>query len=140
MQPPVRASSRRHPQSGKPTVQEKAKMIDLEPEEEAEEIPMDDEDIVVEMKATEIEGSNPISKLPKYIPPCRDKRKVPKDINEIKFTMHTPLLSDQIVFEGLCLGRVPLLKLEGWDLADTEHFPHLAIDQIMHVSSTKILE
>jgi len=61
----MRASPRKHPQSGKPTVQEKAKMIDLEPEEEDEEIPIDDEDIAVEMEVVEIEGSNPISSFPK---------------------------------------------------------------------------
>jgi len=87
-------------------------MIDLEPEEEAEEIPMDDEDIVVETKDIEIEGLDPISKLPEYIPLHGGKMKVPKNIDESKVTLHTPLLPDQIVFEGPCLGCVPLLKLE----------------------------
>jgi len=36
-------------------------MIYLEPEEEAEEILMDDEDIKVEAEVVEIEGSDPIS-------------------------------------------------------------------------------
>jgi len=112
MQPPVRASPRKHPQLGKPTAQENAKMIDLEKEEEAEEIPMDDEDIAMEMEYVEIEGSDPISELTEYIPPHRGKMKVPKDIDERKVTLHTPLLPDQIVFEGPHLGRVPLLKLE----------------------------
>ena len=60
----------------------------------------------------DLEGSNHISKLPKYIPLLRGKTKVPKDIDECKVTLHTPLLSDQIVFEVPCLGRIPLLKLE----------------------------
>jgi len=58
--------------------------------------------------------------------------KVPKDIDESKVTLHTPLLPDQIVFEGPRLGHAPLLKLEDWDSADTEHFPHLATNQLMH--------
>lgn len=64
MEPLVRASPRKHPQLGKPTAQEKAKMVDLELEEEVEEISMDDEDITMETKDVEIEGSDPISKLP----------------------------------------------------------------------------
>jgi len=107
-------------------------MIDLEPEEEAKEIPMDDEDIVVEMEEVEIEGLDPISKLLEYIPPCRGKTKVPKDIDESKVTLYTPLLPNKIVFEGLHLGRVPLLKLEDWDLADMDHFPHLTTEKLMH--------
>lgn len=57
---------------------------------------------------------------------------MPKDIDESKVTLHTPLLPEKIVFEGLRLGRLPLLKLEDWDLADTERFPHLEMDQLMH--------
>lgn len=93
---------------------------------------MDDEDSVMEMEDVELEGSNPISKLPEYIFPCRGKTKVSKDIDESKVTLHTPLLLEQIVFEGPCLGHVPLLKLEDWDLVDTERFSHLVTDQLMH--------
>ncbi len=117
---------------GKTIVQEKAKMINLEQEEEVEEIPMDDEDIEMDTKDVEVEGFDPICKLPEYIPPRRGKTKVSKDIYESKVTLHTPLLPDQIVFEGLCLGCVPILKLEDRDLEDTEWFPHLAMDQLMH--------
>jgi len=51
---------------------------------------MDDEDSVMEMEDVELEGSNPISKLPEYIFPCRGKTKVSKDIDESKVTLHTP--------------------------------------------------
>lgn len=77
-------------------------------------------------------GSDPIIKLPEYIPLHKGKTKVCKDIDESKVTLHTPLLSDQIVFEEPHLGRVPLLKLEDWDLVDIEWFPHLATNQLMH--------
>jgi len=73
----------------------------------------------VETKAIEIKGSDPISKLPEYIPLCRGKTKVPEDIDESKVTLHTTLLPDQIIFEGPRLWCVPVLKLEDWDLADT---------------------
>lgn len=36
------------------------------------------------------------------------------------------LALDDIVFEGLHLGQVPVLNFEYWDLADHEKFPHLA--------------
>lgn len=104
-------------------------MINLEPKEvEIEDILMDDEDVGVKMEDVEIEGSDPITKLLEYVPPHRGKPRLPKDIDESKVTLHTTLLLDQIVFKGPCLGCVPLLKLEYWDLADTNWFPHLATD------------
>ena len=80
----------------------------------------------------DIKGLDPISKLPKYIPSRRGKAKIPKDIDESKVTLHTPLLPDKLAFEGLRLARVPHLNLEDWDLANTKCFPHLVTDQFMH--------
>ena len=57
---------------------------------------------------------------------------VPKDIDERKTPLQTPMLLDEIVFEGPCLAWVPLLKLEDWDLDDHEKFPHLTAKQLMH--------
>jgi len=104
---------RRNMPKDKPTAQENGKTINLEmEEEEIYDIPMDDEDLGVEVEEVEVEGSDPITKFPKYIPLCKGKTKVPKDIDERKVTLHTHILSEEIVFEGLFLGRVPLLKLE----------------------------
>lgn len=80
----------------------------------------------------DIEGFDPTSKLPEYIPPRRGKAKVPKNIDERKVTLHTSLLPNKIAFEGTHLAYVPHLKLEDFDLADMEHFPHLATDKFMH--------
>lgn len=105
------------------------KNINLEPEEEEiEDILMDDEDMEVEVEHVEVKGSNPITKFPEYIPPCKGKTKVSKDIDERKVALHIPLLLDEIFFKGQCLGWFPLLKLEDWDFADTEKFPHLVTD------------
>jgi len=93
---------------------------------------MEDEDLGVEVEDVEVEGSNPITKFPKYAPLCKDKTKVSKYTDKSKLALHIPLLLDKIVFEGPCLGRVPLLKLEDWDLADTKKFPHRVINQLMH--------
>lgn len=93
---------------------------------------MDDEDLGVEVEDVELEGSNPITKFPEYIPPCKGKTKVWKDIDERKVTLHIPLLLDEIVSEGPRLGRVSLLKLEVWDLADTKKLLHLVTEQLMH--------
>lgn len=74
----------------------------------------------------DIEGADSISKLREYIPPCQGKEKVPKDPDEGKFMLNTLLLPDQITFEGSCLVHIPALKLEDWELVDTERFSHLA--------------
>lgn len=117
---------RRNMPKDKPTAQENGKTINLEmEEEEIYDIPMDDEDLGVEVEDIEVECSAPITKLPEYVPPGKGKTKVSKDIDESKVTLHIPLLLDEISFEGPYLGQVPLLKLEYWDLADTEKFPHL---------------
>jgi hypothetical protein len=58
-------------------------------------------------------------------------RWVPKDPDEGKFLLNTPLLPENITFEGPRLARIPHLKLEDWDLGDTERFPHLATDNFM---------
>jgi len=71
------------------------------------------------VKDVKVEGSNHTFNLPQYIPPHVGKAKVPKDIDENKVMLHTPFLLDKITFEGVCLGCVPLLKLEDWDLVDT---------------------
>jgi len=89
---------------------------------------MDHDDLGIDTEEIEVEGSDPITKFPKYVPPHRGKAKVPKDIGESKVTLYTPLLLEKIVFEGLQLGWILVLKLEDLDLADTKPFPHLVID------------
>lgn len=57
-----------------------------------------------------------------------------KDLDERKFILNTPLLLDQITFEGPRLVRILALKLEDWDLEDIERFPHLVTDTfVTHV-------
>ena len=70
-------------------------------------------------------------KLPVYVPPHKGKTKVPKDLDEMKSSLQTPLLPDGIVFEGTHLGCVPTMKLEDWNLADNEKFLHLETGNLM---------
>jgi len=56
---------------------------------------------------------------------------MPKDLDNSKSPLQTPLLPDGIIFEGTHLGRVPTLKFEDWDLADHEKFPHLVTAQLI---------
>lgn len=128
----VHSSPRKHPQKENPTLQEKGKVADLEPREDSEEINTGGDDIDMGVEDVDVEGSDLISKLPKYIPPRRGKANIPKGIDESKVTLHTPLLQNNITFHRPCLAHIPLLNLEDWDLGDTKHFPHLAIDQFMH--------
>lgn len=48
-----------------------------------------------------------------------------------KFSISTPLLLEQVPFEGSWLAQIPLLETEDWDLADHARFPHLKIDKYM---------
>jgi len=79
----------------------------------------------------ETQGANPITRLPEYVPPCKGKAKVPKDIDGCKSSLKTPLLLDDIVSGGPCLGQVPVLKFKDWDLIDHDKFPHLVTEQLM---------
>lgn len=97
----------------KPTTQEKGEAINLElEEEELEEISMDDEDMGVNVEEVETYGVYLITQLPEYVPLCKGRTKVSKDIDESKTPLQTPLLPNEIMFEGPRLAWVPLLKLK----------------------------
>lgn len=93
------------------------KVIDFEAEKGADDI--------------DAKGVDPISKLTDYIPPCKGKMKVTNDPNVEKFLIHMPLLPESITFEGMYLAQIPHLKIEHWDLADHERFPHLTTENYM---------
>lgn len=93
---------------------------------------MDDEDVGVEIEKVEAQGVDPITQFLNYVPPCKPKSKVPKDIDESKTPLQTPLLLDEITFDSLCLAWVLILKIKDWDLADHENFMHLPTEQLMH--------
>ena len=86
------------------SMKEKGKVVDLEAEEGVEDI--------------KIEGVDPIPKLPDYIPPHKGKVKVPEDPDTRQFSLNTPLLLENITFEGPRLARILHLKLEDCDLVD----------------------
>lgn len=96
----VRESPKKHQKKEKPTVQGKGKVVNLESDEGAKEAGMGTEEI-------DIEGVDLISKLPKYIPPCRGKVNIPKDPNKGNCILNTPLLPQKIAFEGPRLVRIP---------------------------------
>lgn len=52
----------------------------------------------------ETQGADPIIQLSKYVPLRKGKTKVSKDIDERKRSLQTPLLPNDIVFEGTHLG------------------------------------
>ena len=56
---------------------------------------------------------------------------MPKDLDETKSSLQTLLLPNNIMFEGTHLGCMPSLKLEDWDLANHEKFPHLETRNLM---------
>ena len=82
----------------------------------------------MEVEEVEAQGADPIQQLLRYVPPRKPKSKVPKDIDESKTPLQTPLLPDEIDFNGPDLARVLILKLKDWDLVDHEKFPHLLVE------------
>ena len=124
--------SLRNPLRTKLTMEEKRKVVNIETNEEEEAL----EELIIEededegMKE-ETKTMYPPTKLAAYIPSWKGKAKVPKDIDESKSSLQTPLLLDNITFEGTHLGWVPSLKFEDWDLVDHEKFPHLETAHLM---------
>jgi len=107
-------------------MEEKEKVVNLETDEEEDDL----EDILIEEDEDEdteeeIEGIEPPTRLPTYVPPCKGQVNVPKDLDERKSSLQTPLLPNDIIFEGAHLGRVLSLEFEDWDLVDHEMLPHL---------------
>ena len=80
----------------------------------------------------ETQPAHPSKKLPTYVPPWEGKARVPKDLDETKSSLQTPLLQDNNIFEYTHLGQVSSLKFKDWDLADHKNFPHLGTSHLMN--------
>ena len=61
----------------------------------------------------------------------KGKEKVTKDPDLGKFTISTLLLLKEVVFEGVLLACILVLKLEDRYLIDHDKFPHLATNKYM---------
>lgn len=81
-----------------------------------------------------------VKRLPAFVPPQKGKAKVPKDLDETKSSLQTPLLLDGNMFEGTYLGHVPTMKFEYWDLTDREKFPHLENENLMKQNITRVVK
>lgn len=88
-----------------------------------EPLDLDEEEFHRDIKEMNVKEGEPITQILKYIPSCKSTTKVPKDPNNTKFMISTPLLPEKVVFDGAMLGRIPSLKLEDWDLGDHAKFP-----------------
>ena len=95
------------------TMEEKGKEVNLETDEEEEYL----EDIIIEEDEDEgveeeTEGVILLTKFPAYVPTWKGNAKVPKDLNDSKSPLHALMLPNDIIFEGVHLGRVWSLKFE----------------------------
>jgi len=110
------------PRFNKLSVVEKGKAITIEPEEDDEFL----QALITQIDAQDEdeEGVFQIPSRPPYISLCTRTTKLPKDLDTTKNTLLTPLILDEIRFDGLPLGRVPSIKFKDWDLADSEKFPN----------------
>jgi len=70
------------------------------------------------VEEVDAKGVDPISMLPKYIPSWKGKAKATKDLDSGKFGVSTPLLSEQVTFEGPKLAHFPLFKIDERYLTD----------------------
>lgn len=107
---PVCVSSR-NPLRTRLTMEEKEKVVNLETDKEEDDL----EGLIIEEDKDKDmeEETEPVhhpTKLPMYIPPWKWKEKVPKGLDENKISLQTPLLPDDIIFEGTHLGWVLNLK------------------------------
>lgn len=113
-------------------MEEKGTAITIETEKKEEDLKAliitkeEDEDMEVDTQPT-----ISVTKLPAYVPLRKGKAKVPKDLDETKSLLQTPLLPDGIMLEGRHLGCVSSMKFEYWDLANREKFPHLETKNLM---------
>ena len=60
--------------------------------------------------------------LPAYMPPIKLGAK-PVKPKEGKFSTYTPLLPEEVPFEGEVLGKIPQLKMEDWDFNERSKYP-----------------
>jgi len=116
--------SPRNPQFGKLSIAEKGKVVTIETKKEGEDL----QALITQIGAQndevgEFSQKNSTTKLPPYILPWKGKAKVPKDLEAMKSALQTPLLPNDIMFEGLPLGWVLTMNFRDWDLTDSEKFP-----------------
>ena len=69
--------------------------------------------------------------LPPYLSPWKGTTKILKDLEAMKSMLQTPLLLDEISFDGLLLGCVPNIKFKDWDLTDNEKFPQFSAEKLL---------
>lgn len=54
--------------------------------------------------------------------PRKPTIEVTKDLDKVKLHINTPLLPDNVSFEGEMLAKIPMLNLKDWDLANYAEF------------------
>lgn len=86
-------------------MEEKGEAITIESDEEEEDL----EDLIIiedddEGMEEETQLVDPPTKFLAYVPLRKAKAKVPKDLDETKSSLQTPLLPKNITFEGTHLG------------------------------------
>jgi len=108
---------------------DKGKAITTELEEEEEYF----RDLIAHIEAQDKEEENVplVPSPPPYISLWKGAAKILKDLDTTKSTLQTLLLSDEIRFDDLSLGRIPSIKFKDWDLTDNEKFPQLAEEKLL---------
>jgi len=91
-----------------------------------EPLDLDEEQLHGGIREIDTEEADPITHPPPYIPPRKATAKAPKDLDSVKFMVSTPLLLENVLFEGNLLAHIPNMKMEDWDMGHHERFLQLA--------------
>lgn len=116
---PIRMSLR-NPRVGKLSMKEKGKTIMIESNVQEEDPPTIIKEIEPEAEMEETQSVRAPVKQPKYVPPRKG------------ITLSLP---KGVSFEGTATGRIPIIKFEDSNLADTEKFTHLENSELMAQST-----
>jgi len=75
----------------------------------------DEEEMRGGVEEIDVEEVELMTQLPKYILPQKAIAKVSKDLDNTKFMVSMPLLSENVVLEGNFLTHIPILNMEDWE-------------------------
>lgn len=84
---------------------------------------LDEEELHGGIDEVDLEEVQPITWLLRYIPPRKSMTKVPKDLDNTKFMVSTPLLPKSVMVEGPLLAQIPNIKMEYKEFGDHNKFP-----------------
>ena len=116
------------PRLNKHSEVDKGKAVTTEPTEEDNNLQALIDEIDAQAKEEEVAFRLP--SLPLYLSPWTRTTKILKDVDVAKTMLQSPLLPNDIRFEGLSMACISSIKFEDWYLVDNDKFPKLIKDNL----------